>query len=95
MTPPAGFLATRFCIKRVILVCIGGFTIASMLCGAAKSLPQIVLFRCLQGALGAAINPLTQTVLFNINPPERQGRAMSTFGIAIMAAPLLGPVMGG
>ena len=95
MTPPTGYLATRFGIKRVLLVCIAGFTIASMLCGAAQSLPQIVVFRCLQGALGAAINPLTQTVLFNINPPERQGRAMSTFGIAIMAAPLLGPVLGG
>ena len=95
MTPPTGFLATRFGIKRVLLVCIAGFTIASMLCGAAHSLTQIVLFRCLQGALGAPINPLTQTVLFNINPPERQGRAMSTFGIAIMAAPLLGPVAGG
>jgi MFS transporter, DHA2 family, multidrug resistance protein len=95
MTPPAGFLATRFGIKRVLLVCIAGFTIASMLCGAAQSLTQIVLFRCLQGALGAPINPLTQAVLFNINPPERQGRAMSTFGIAIMAAPVLGPVLGG
>jgi len=95
MTPPTGFLATRFGVKRVLLVCIAGFTLASMLCGAAQSLSQIVVFRCLQGALGAAINPLTQTVLFNINPPERQGRAMSTFGIAIMAAPLLGPVLGG
>lgn len=95
MTPPTGFLATRFGIKRVLLVCIAGFTIASMLCGAAQSLTQIVVFRCLQGALGASINPLTQTVLFNINPPERQGRAMATFGIAIMAAPLLGPVLGG
>ncbi len=95
MTPPAGFLATRFGIKRVMLVCIAGFVISSILCGAAQSLPQIVFFRCLQGAFGAPMNPLTQTVLFNINPPERQGRAMSTFGIAVMAAPVLGPVLGG
>jgi DHA2 family multidrug resistance protein len=95
MTPPSGFLATRFGIRRVLLVCFVGFTIASMLCGAAQSLPQIVLFRCLQGAFGAPISPLTQTVLFNINPPERQGRAMSTFSIAIMVAPVLGPVIGG
>ncbi len=95
MTPPTGYLATRFGVKRVLLVCITGFTLASMLCGAAQSLTQIVIFRCLQGALGAPINPLTQAVLFNINPPERQGRAMSTFGIAIMAAPVLGPVLGG
>ena len=95
MTPPTGFLATRFGIKRVLLVCIAGFTLASMCCGAAHSLKQIVLFRCLQGALGAPLNPLTQTVLFNINPPERQGRAMATFSIAIMLAPVLGPVLGG
>jgi MFS transporter, DHA2 family, multidrug resistance protein len=95
MTPPTGFLATRFGIKRVLLVCIAGFVISSILCGAAQSLPQIVLFRCMQGAFGAPMNPLTQTVLFNINPPERQGRAMSTFGIAVMAAPVLGPVVGG
>jgi MFS transporter, DHA2 family, multidrug resistance protein len=95
MTPPSGFLATRFGIKRVLLVCFAGFTISSMLCGAAQSLPQIVLFRCMQGAFGAPIGPLTQTVLFNINPPERQGRAMSLFSIAIMVAPVLGPVVGG
>jgi DHA2 family multidrug resistance protein len=95
MMPPTGFLATRFGIKRVLLVCIAGFTIASMLCGAAQSLAQIVVFRCLQGALGASLIPLVQTVLFNINPPERQGRAMSVFSVAIMAAPVLGPVVGG
>ena len=95
MTPPTGFLATRFGIKRVFLVCFVGFTVASMLCGAAQSLPQIVFFRCLQGAFGAPIGPLTQTVLFNINPPERQGRAMSLFSMAIMVAPVLGPVAGG
>jgi DHA2 family multidrug resistance protein len=95
MTPPTGFFATRFGIKRVLLVCISGFTIASMLCGAAQTLTQIVVCRCLQGAFGAAIIPLTQTVMFNINPPERQGRAMATFSTAIMAAPLLGPVLGG
>src|ERR1700709_1235868 len=60
MTPPAGFLATRFGVKRVLLVCIAGFVISSILCGAAQSLPQIVFFRCLQGAFGAPMNPLTQ-----------------------------------
>jgi DHA2 family multidrug resistance protein len=95
MTPPTGFLAARFGIKRVLLVCFTGLTIASMLCGAAQSLPQIVLFRCLQSAFGAPIGPLTQTVLFNINPPERQGRAMSVFSMAIMIASILGPVVGG
>ncbi len=95
MTPPVGFLANRFGIRRVLLVSITGFVIASMLCGAAQSLSQIVVFRCLQGAFGAAINPLTQTTLFNIYPPEKQGRAMSSFGIVTMAAPVIGPVLGG
>ncbi len=95
MTPPTGFLASRFGIKRVLLVCITGFTVTSMLCGAAQSLPQIVVFRCLQGFMGAPILPLTQTVLFNIYPPSRQGRAMSLFGMATMAAPVFGPVLGG
>jgi DHA2 family multidrug resistance protein len=95
MTPPTGFLANRFGIRRVFLVSIGGFIIASMLCGAADSLIQIVVFRCLQGAFGASLIPLAQTVLFNINPPERQGRAMGSFTMVIMVAPAIGPVIGG
>ncbi len=95
MTPPSGFLVNRFGIRRVFLVSIGGFIIASMLCGAADSLMQIVVFRCLQGAFGASLNPLAQTVLFNINPPERQGRAMGSFSMVIMVAPAIGPVIGG
>ena len=95
MTPPTGFLAGRFGLKRLFLVAVTGFTVASMLCGMAQSLPQIVLFRILQGAFGAALVPLSQSVLLNINPPERQGSAMAMWGIAVMAGPILGPVLGG
>src|SRR6202041_2752543 len=95
MTPPTGFLAGRFGLKRLFLVAVVGFTGASMLCGMAQSLPQIVLFRVLQGAFGAALVPLSQSVLLNIYPPERQGSAMALWGVAVMAGPVLGPVLGG
>src|SRR5487761_691783 len=68
MTPPTGFLASRFGLKRLFLVSVAGFTVASMLCGAAQSLAEIVLFRVMQGMFGAALVPLSQTVLLNINP---------------------------
>ena len=95
MTPPTGFLAGRFGLKRLFLVSVAGFTVASMLCGMAQSLVQIVLFRVLQGMFGAALVPLSQTVLLNINPKERQGSAMALWGVAVMAGPVLGPVLGG
>jgi DHA2 family multidrug resistance protein len=95
MTPPTGFLAARFGVKRLFLASVAGFTIASMLCGVAQSLFQIVLFRALQGVFGAALIPLSQSVLLNIYPRERQGMAMSFWGIAVMAGPVLGPVLGG
>ena len=95
MTPPTGYLAGRFGLKRLFLVSIAGFTVASMLCGMAQSLVEIVLFRVLQGLCGAALVPLSQTVLLNINPKERQGSAMALWGVAVMAGPVLGPVLGG
>jgi DHA2 family multidrug resistance protein len=95
MTPPTGYLAERFGLKRLFLVSVAGFTVASMLCGMAQSLTEIVLFRILQGLFGAALVPLSQTVLLNINPRERQGSAMALWGVAVMAGPVLGPVLGG
>jgi DHA2 family multidrug resistance protein len=95
MTPPTGFLAGKFGIKRLFLVSIGGFTLASMLCGMAQSLTQIVLFRVMQGAFGAALVPLSQSVLFAAYPRERQGFAMALFGVGVMIGPVLGPVLGG
>ena len=95
MTPPTGFLAGRFGRKRLFLVAVAGFTVASMLCGMAQSLTQIVLFRILQGMFGAALVPLSQSVLIDIYPPERRGSAMALFGVAVMVGPILGPVLGG
>jgi DHA2 family multidrug resistance protein len=95
MTPTTGFLTGRFGLKRVFLVSVAGFTVASMLCGMAQSLVEIVLFRLLQGMFGAALVPLSQTVLLNINSKERQGPAIALWSIAVMAGPVLGPVLGG
>jgi DHA2 family multidrug resistance protein len=95
MTPPTGYLTSRFGLKRLFLVSIAGFTISSVLCGMAQSLVQIVLFRILQGLFGAALVPLSQTVLMNINSKERQGSAIALWGVAVMAGPVLGPVLGG
>jgi DHA2 family multidrug resistance protein len=95
MTPPTGFLTGRFGLKRVFLVSVAGFTVTSMMCGMAQSLIEIVLFRVMQGMFGAALVPLSQTVLLNINSKERQGSAMAIWGVAVMAGPVLGPVLGG
>ncbi|MDE2515676.1 MAG: DHA2 family efflux MFS transporter permease subunit [Rhodospirillales bacterium] len=95
MTPPTGYLAGRYGVRRVFIVSIVGFTLASMLCGFAQSLPQIVLARLLQGAFGAGLVPLSQAVLLNTYPKERQGQAMAYWGMAIMVGPIVGPVLGG
>jgi DHA2 family multidrug resistance protein len=95
MTPPTGFFASRYGLKKLFLASVAGFTVASMLCGLATSLTEVVLFRILQGAFGAALVPLSQSVLLGINPPERQGGAMALFGVAVMVGPVLGPVLGG
>jgi DHA2 family multidrug resistance protein len=80
-TPLTGFLTARLGLKRLFIVSVVGFTIASMLCGMAQSVTEIVLFRWLQGLFGAALVPLSQTVLLNINPPQRHGSAMAAWGI--------------
>src|SRR6201994_2530680 len=95
MTAPVGWLAARFGRKPFYIGSIIGFTLASMLCGAAQSLIQIVLFRILQGMFGAALVPLSQSVLISVYPPQRQGFAMALFGVGVMAGPVLGPVLGG
>jgi DHA2 family multidrug resistance protein len=95
VTPSTGYLAARLGLKRVFLISVAGFTVASVLCGAAQNLGEIVVFRVLQGCFGAPLVPLSQTVLMNINPSERQGSAMAIWGVAVMAGPVLGPVLGG
>ena len=71
------------------------FTIASMLCAIAQNLTEMVLFRAVQGVAGAFLVPLAQAVMFDINPPEKHGRAMALFGAGVMVGPILGPVLGG
>jgi MFS transporter, DHA2 family, multidrug resistance protein len=93
--PLTGWLAGELGRRKVFLVSIFIFTVASALCGMATSLDQIVLFRFLQGVGGAALVPLSQAVLFDINPPKDFGRAMSIWGIGVTMGPILGPALGG
>jgi DHA2 family multidrug resistance protein len=95
MTPVTGWLAARLGLKTMLLFCVAGFTAASALCGLATNLPEMVLFRLLQGCLAAPLMPLAQAVLLNINPPERFGRAMALFTMGVVVAPVVGPVVGG
>ena len=93
--PISGWLADRVGRKRLLLISVVGFTIASVLCASAFSLTEMVLFRALQGVSGAFIVPLAQATLFDINPREKHGQAMALFGGGIMIGPILGPVLGG
>jgi DHA2 family multidrug resistance protein len=93
--PLTGFVTARFGRKTVFLVAIGGFTIASMLCGIASSLPEIVVFRLLQGVFGAPLMPLSQAQLLDINPPEKHGQAMAIWSSGVLLGPILGPTLGG
>ena len=93
--PLTGWLAGQFGRRRVFLTSVFLFTVASALCGLAESLPQIVLFRFLQGVGGAALVPMSQAVLFDINSPKDFGRAMSIWGVGVTMGPILGPALGG
>ncbi|MFI5000742.1 MAG: DHA2 family efflux MFS transporter permease subunit [Reyranellales bacterium] len=94
-TPLAGFCAVRFGVRRILVSSVIGFTIASMLCGAAQSLPQLVMFRTLQGICGAALVPLSQTLMMEAYPREEQGKAMAMWGVGTMLGPITGPTLGG
>jgi DHA2 family multidrug resistance protein len=93
--PLTGFLSARFGRKRLFLASVAGFTLASMLCGVAQSLSQIVLYRLLQGVFGAALVPLSQAVLLDTWPREQHGSAMALWGVGVMVGPILGPSLGG
>ena len=95
MTPMTGWLAGRFGRKRLFLLSVVGFTVASLLCGGAQSLVQIVLFRLFQGLFGAALVPLSQAVLLDVYPRERHGYAMALWGVGVMIGPIFGPMLGG
>lgn len=94
-TPLNGWLVDRFGLKNVFLVSVAGFTIASVLCGLSATLTEIVVARMLQGVFGAALVPLSQSVLLDINPKEKHGSAMAVWGMGVMIGPILGPSLGG
>ena len=94
MTPITGWLSDNIGRKRLFAVCVAGFVASSALCGTALGLSEMVLFRILQGAFGAALAPLSQSVILDINPRERHGQAMAVWGMGIMVAPIVGPVIG-
>ncbi|WP_417318547.1 DHA2 family efflux MFS transporter permease subunit [Emcibacter sp.] len=95
MIPPTAAIASRIGHRRLFIISVTGFTIASMLCGLATSLSQIIFFRLLQGAFGAALVPLSQTMMLNMYPKEKHGSAMTIWGVGIMLGPILGPTLGG
>ena len=93
--PITGWLSDRIGSRNLFLYAIVGFVAASMLCGLAASLPEIVAFRILQGVAAAFMNPLGQTVMMDISPKSKQAGAMSLWGMGIMVGPILGPIIGG
>src|SRR5579863_7898419 len=93
--PMTGWLAGVFGRKRLLMISVGGFTIASFLCGLAPSLPFLIVFRVIQGACGGGLQPLSQAILLESFPPEKRGQAMGFWALGIVVAPMLGPVAGG
>jgi len=95
LTSLIGWVSERFGRKKLFVICAAGFTFASLLCGLAQSIEQMVLFRLLQGSFGAALVPLSQTVMIEIYPAEQRGMAMSIWGMGVMIGPIMGPTLGG
>lgn len=93
--PMTGWLAGRFGRKRLLIMAVTGFTIASFFCGLAPSLPFLIIFRIIQGACGGGLQPLSQAILLESFPPEKRGQAMAFWALGIVVAPMLGPVAGG
>ena len=94
-TAPVGWIASRFGKRNFFLVSLTGFTVTSMMCGAAQSLDQMILFRLMQGCFGAALSPLSQAVMLDLYPPQKRGNIMAIWGMGVMLGPILGPTLGG
>ena len=94
MTPLSGWLSVRFGRKLTFLFSIAGFTLASMACGLANSLAEIVVFRLIQGLCGAALILLSQAVVLDIYPPSQVGQVMAIWAPALILGPIFGPVLG-
>ncbi len=93
--PISGWLANYFGRKRLLLAVVTGFTVSSALCGMAPTLPLLIFFRVMQGTTGGGLQPLSQAVLLEEFPVEERGKAMAFWSLGIMAAPMLGPTLGG
>src|SRR6202451_1592817 len=93
--PLTGWLSNFFGRKRMLMLSVTGFTIASFLCGLAPSLPFLIVCRVIQGACGGGLQPISQAILLESFPPEDRGKAMGFWGLGIVVAPMLGPVLGG
>lgn len=93
--PLTGWLANHFGRRRLFLTCLFTFTFASVLCGAASSLSALLFFRVIQGMSGGILVPISQAVMLESFPPHKRGRAMAAFGIVVIMAPIIGPVLGG
>jgi DHA2 family multidrug resistance protein len=94
MTAPVGWIANRFGRKRIFILCAGGFTIASVMCGLAQDISQMVLFRLLQGVFGAALVPLSQAVMLDAYALHERAKAMAIWGMGVMMGPIMGPSLG-
>ncbi|WP_347338537.1 MULTISPECIES: MDR family MFS transporter [Bradyrhizobium] len=94
MTAPVGWIANRFGRKRIFIICSAGFTMASVLCGLAQDINQMVLFRLLQGVFGAALVPLSQSVMLDYYTLQERAKAMSIWGMGVMMGPIMGPSLG-
>lgn len=93
--PSTAWFGQRFGRKRFLLTCVAIFTTASFLCGVATSLPMLLAMRILQGAGGGALQPIAQSILLESFPKEKHGQAMGVYGLGVVTAPILGPVLGG
>src|SRR6266446_8733470 len=93
--PMTGWLASMFGRKRLLMLSVVGFTMSSFLCGLAPTLSALIVFRVMQGATGGALQPLSQAVLLEAFAPQDRGKAMGFWGLGIVVAPILGPVLGG
>lgn len=94
-TGPVGWMSARFGRKNFFIFCLAGFTISSVLCGIATSLTEMVIYRILQGATGAAVVPLSQSIMMDLYPPRQRGSAMAMWGMGVMVGPIVGPTLGG
>jgi MFS transporter, DHA2 family, multidrug resistance protein len=94
MTAPVGWIANRFGRKRIFIICSAGFTFASVLCGLAQDINQMVLFRLMQGVFGAALVPLSQAVMLDSYTLQERAKAMSIWGMGVMMGPIMGPSLG-